>query len=104
MPEVVNDPDLGPVTDGCDTCADLRSRLHYSKDGEVHPFTVVEIFSEKLKHEADTGHTTFGWRFTLQVRKLVDEFVELNNEQSPFWKEFKAKFLGLVSSESDSGM
>lgn len=102
VPELVNDPDLGLVTFGCDSCADLRARLHAAREGEPHPVTVVTIFSEKLKHEEETGHVTFGWQFTLKVRKLADEFIALNNELSPFWKDFRVKYL-LVPVTSGDG-
>lgn len=95
---IVNDPELGPVTDGCSGCRVLRELARelterQRLDESVHPNEFLAVFTARLAHEEKTGHTTFGWRFLLEARKQAKAFAAEGGPLAVFWGEFAERYL-----------
>lgn len=103
-----NDPELGTITDGCPVCDALRQRMadltrKQNEEDSVHPNQFLAIFAGRLKHEKQSAHTVFGWRFIRQAREKAKAFeAEADASTSIFWQEFAERYLTLPVSESGS--
>lgn len=110
---VQNDPELGPITVGCDVCSALRAAAGAlaaqtllaldgadmesdDMQGAAHPNEFLFVYAERIKHEKATGHTTFGWRFIREARKQAAVFAaEPDSFTAGFWGAFAERFLTL---------
>lgn len=114
MSSTVNEPELGPVTD-CPVCSALRetmgalSEQHSAAldaatadgadpdsdvwpEGAVHPNQFLVVFGQRKKHEEQTGHQSFGWRWLNEARAIVKTFAS-DPVTGAFWQDFSARHL-----------
>ena len=105
---IVQDPELGPVTEGCDECLHFRElarelTLRQQREESVHPNEFIAVFAGRQVHEGKTGHTTFGLRFIIEARKKAKDFAAEGGPLWRFWVEFSERYLTLSATPPDEG-
>ena len=65
----------------------------------VHPNQFLMVFAQRKKHEDQTGHQSFGWRFVREAREMAKQLAK-DPTTGPFWEQFTERFLGLPQFET----